>query len=88
LAQAPLPTGKITSDAAEYFHPRDRTVIMGSRLAGQGEESLAAVHHDAELEADLFEELGDEHQLGFAEDRDDQELAELIARRRPTTTPT
>jgi KUP system potassium uptake protein len=28
-----LATAKITSDAAEYFHlPRDRTVIMGSRL--------------------------------------------------------
>ena len=28
-----LATSQITADAAEYFHlPRDRTVIMGSRI--------------------------------------------------------
>jgi KUP system potassium uptake protein len=34
MAQAPVPgTAHITADAAEYFRlPRDRTVIMGSRI--------------------------------------------------------
>jgi CBS domain-containing protein len=62
------------------LHPAELADLVEAAPHGQGEEILAAVHHDPELEADLFEELGDEHQLEFAEDRDDHELAELIAR--------
>jgi KUP system potassium uptake protein len=37
-----LATAKITADAAEYFGlPRDRTVIMGSRLAARGSRLAA-----------------------------------------------
>jgi CBS domain-containing protein len=62
------------------LHPAELADLVEAAPHGQGEEIIAAVHHDPELEADLFEELGDEHQLEFAEDRDDHEIAELIAR--------
>ena len=62
------------------LHPAELADLVEATPHGQGEEIIAAVHHDPELEADLFEELGDEHQLEFAEDRDDHELADLVAR--------
>jgi CBS domain-containing protein len=62
------------------LHPAELADLVEAAPHGQGEEILAAVQHDPELEADLFEELGDEHQLEFAEDRDDHEIADLIAR--------
>jgi CBS domain-containing protein len=62
------------------LHPAELADLVEAAPHGQGEEIIAAVQHDPELEADLFEELGDEHQLEFAEDRSDSELADLIAR--------
>ncbi|MGN6431302.1 MAG: magnesium transporter MgtE N-terminal domain-containing protein [Gaiellaceae bacterium] len=62
------------------LHPAELADLVEAAPHGQGEEIIAAVQHDPELEADLFEELGDEHQLEFAEDRDDLELADLVAR--------
>ncbi|HEY6834984.1 MAG TPA: CBS domain-containing protein [Gaiellaceae bacterium] len=62
------------------LHPAELADLVEAAPHGQGKEILAAVQHDPELEADLFEELGDEHQLEFAGDRDDSQLADLVAR--------
>ena len=62
------------------LHPAELADLVEAAPHGQGEEIIAAVQHDPEREADLFEELGDEHQLEFAEDRDDHEVADLMAR--------
>jgi CBS domain-containing protein len=62
------------------LHPAELADLVESAPHGHGEEIIAAVHHDPELEADVFEQLGDEHQLEFAEDRDDEEIADLLAR--------
>ena len=62
------------------LHAADLADLVEAAPHGHGEEIIAAVRHDPELEADLFEELGDEHQLEFAEDRDDHEVADLMAR--------
>jgi CBS domain-containing protein len=62
------------------LHPAELADLVEASPHGQGEEIIAAVHHDPELEADLFEELGDEHQLEFSEYRDDGEIADLVAR--------
>ena len=62
------------------LHPAELADLVEAAPHGQGEEIIAAVQHDPELEADLFEELGDEHQLEFAEDREDGEIADLMAR--------
>jgi CBS domain-containing protein len=62
------------------LHPAELADLVEAAPHSQGEEIIAAVHQDPELEADVFEELPDEHQLEFAEDRDDHEIADLIAR--------
>ena len=41
---------------------------------------MAAVAADPELEADVFEELEDGHQLEFVEERSDAEIAALLGR--------
>lgn len=61
------------------LHPAELADLVEASPHGQGEEIIAAVQHDPELKADLFEELGDEHALEFAEDRDDSEVADLVA---------
>jgi CBS domain-containing protein len=62
------------------LHPAELADLVEAAPHGQGEEIIAAVKHDPELEADVFEELADGHQLEFAEDRDDSAIADLIAR--------
>ena len=46
----------------------------------EGEEILEAVGQDKELEADVFEELDDEHQLEFLDQRSDREVAAVLSR--------
>ncbi|HWF25779.1 MAG TPA: CBS domain-containing protein, partial [Solirubrobacteraceae bacterium] len=46
----------------------------------EGEEILQAVGQDKELEADVFEELDDEHQVEFLRQRSDEEVAGVLAR--------
>src|ERR1700733_7076545 len=46
----------------------------------EGEEILEAVGQDKELEADVFEELDDEHQVEFLDQRSDREIAAVLSR--------
>jgi CBS domain-containing protein len=46
----------------------------------QGEEIMKAVASDKELEADIFEELDEEHQLEFLRERSDEQVAAVLAR--------
>ena len=62
------------------LHPAELADLVEATPHGQGDEIIAAVKHDPELEADVFEELADHHQLEFTEDRDDSGIADLIAR--------
>ncbi len=77
-----IPTIKlrVPSTKLARLHPAEIADLVEAAPHSQGEEIIAAVHHDPELEADVFEELGDEHQREFLEDRTDTEIAELIAR--------
>jgi Mg/Co/Ni transporter MgtE len=50
----------------------------------EGEEIIQAVgDDDRELEADVFEELDDQHQREFLEDRSDSQVAEILSRMAP-----
>src|SRR5262249_53706560 len=49
----------------------------------EGEEILTVVHGDSALEADVFEELDEEHQLEFLRDRPDGEVAEVLGNMAP-----
>ena len=62
------------------LHAAELADLVEASPRRQGEEIIAAVHHDPELEADVFEELADDQQLEFLEERSDTDIAELIAR--------
>jgi CBS domain-containing protein len=62
------------------LHPAELADLVEAAPHLQGEEIIAAVRHDPGLEADLFEELDDERQLEFAGDRDNDQVADLLAR--------
>jgi len=76
----PTITLRVPHPKLARLHPAELADLVEAAPHGQGEEIIAAVRHNPELEADLFEELGDEHQLEFAEDRDDHQVADLMAR--------
>ncbi len=61
------------------LHPAELADLVEASSREHGEEIIAAVHDDPEREADVFEELQDRHQLEFVEDRDDAEIADLVA---------
>ena len=62
------------------LHPAEVADLVEAASHREGEEILAAVGADVEREADVFEELGPQHQVEFIEDRSDQDAAALLAR--------
>jgi CBS domain-containing protein len=65
------------------LHPALIADLVEAATHEEGEEILEAVGQDKELEADVFEELDDEHQVEFLHDRSDQEAAAVLARMEP-----
>jgi len=62
------------------LHPAELADLVEAASHKEGEEIIAAVASDPELEADVFEELEDQHRLEFAETRSDAQIAELLER--------
>ena len=62
------------------LHPAQLADLVEAASHREGEEIIAAVAENPELEADVFEELEDQHRREFVEDRTDGEIAELLAR--------
>src|ERR1700733_12179434 len=60
------------------LHPAQIADLVEAASHEEGEEILAAVGQDKELEADVFEELDDEHQIEFLRDRSDQQAADVL----------
>jgi CBS domain-containing protein len=66
------------------LHPAQIADLVEAASRHEGEEIIQAVGGgDRELEADVFEELDDQHQREFLEDRPDPEVAEILARMAP-----
>jgi CBS domain-containing protein len=65
------------------LRPADIADIVEEASHEEGREILEAVHDDQELEADVFEELDDEHQVEFLRERSDAEVAALLAEMGP-----
>jgi MgtE intracellular N domain/CBS domain len=66
------------------LHPAQIADLVEAASRHEGEEIIQAVgDDDRELEADVFEELDDQHQREFLEDRPDAEVAEIISRMAP-----
>jgi CBS domain-containing protein/sporulation protein YlmC with PRC-barrel domain len=62
------------------LHPAQIADLVEAASHEEGEEILEAVGEDKELEADVFEELDDEHQVEFLRSRSDAEVAEVLGR--------
>ncbi|HLH64961.1 MAG TPA: CBS domain-containing protein [Solirubrobacteraceae bacterium] len=71
---------RIGSRRLARLHPAQIADLVEAASHDQGEEIIRAVGADHELEADIFEELDDEHQVEFVAERSDQEAATLLAR--------
>ncbi len=62
------------------LHPAQLADLVEAASHSEGEEIIEAVGADPELEADVFEELGSQHQLEFIEEWSDEEVAEMVVR--------
>ncbi len=62
------------------LHPAEIADLVEAASHDQGEEIIKAVGHDRDLEADVFEELDEHHQLEFIRERPDEQVAAVIAR--------
>jgi hypothetical protein len=66
------------------LHPAQIADLVEAASRREGEEIIQAVgDDDRELEADVFEELDDQHQREFLEDRPDAQIAAILARMAP-----
>ncbi|MCL6091503.1 MAG: hypothetical protein M1435_00915, partial [Actinobacteria bacterium] len=61
------------------LHPAVLADLVEAASHEEGEEIIKAVSADRELEADVFEELGPEHQVEFLASRSDDEAAKLLS---------
>jgi CBS domain-containing protein len=62
------------------LHPAEIADLVEAASHDEGEELIEAVSQDRELEADVFEELDEHHQLEFIRERPDSQVAAVIAR--------
>jgi Mg/Co/Ni transporter MgtE len=65
------------------LHPAQIADLVEAASHDEGEEIIKAVGQDRELEADVFEELDDEHQLEFIRERSDSQVAAVLSRMAP-----
>ncbi len=65
------------------LHPAEIADLVEAASHEEGEEIIKAVGQDRELEADVFEELDEHHQLEFIRERPDEQVAAVIARMAP-----
>jgi CBS domain-containing protein len=62
------------------LHPAEIADLVEAASHDEGEELIEAVGQDRELEADVFEELDEHHQLEFIRERPDAQVAAVVAR--------
>ncbi len=66
------------------LHPAQIADLVEAASRREGEEIIQAVgEDDRELEADVYEELDDQHQREFLQNRPDEQVAEILARMAP-----
>jgi CBS domain-containing protein/sporulation protein YlmC with PRC-barrel domain len=80
VGHVPTSRLKLASRRIARLHPAQIADLVEAASHEEGEEILEAVAHDKELEADVFEELDDEHQVEFLRERSDQEVAAVLGR--------
>jgi CBS domain-containing protein len=65
------------------LHPAELADLVEAANRSQGEEIIQAVEADRELEADVFEELDEQHQREFLAERSAEEVAAVVTRMQP-----
>jgi CBS domain-containing protein/sporulation protein YlmC with PRC-barrel domain len=80
LGHVPTSRLKLAARRILRMHPAQIADLVEAASHEEGEEILEAVGQDKELEADVFEELDDEHQVEFLRERSDEEVAAVLAR--------
>ncbi len=80
VGHVPTSRLKLASLRLARLHPAQIADLVEAASHEEGEEILEAVGQDKELEADVFEELNDEHQVEFLRERSDPEAAAVLAR--------
>jgi CBS domain-containing protein len=80
VGHVPTSRLKLAGRRLGRLHPAQIADLVEAASHEEGEEILAAVGQDKELEADVFEELDDEHQVEFLRERSDEEVAGVLAR--------
>jgi Mg/Co/Ni transporter MgtE len=80
VGHVPTSRLKLTSRRIARLHPAQIADLVEAASHEEGEEIMAAVGLDKELEADVFEELDDEHQVEFLRERSDADVAAVLAR--------
>jgi CBS domain-containing protein/sporulation protein YlmC with PRC-barrel domain len=80
VGHVPTSRLKLAARRLARLHPAQIADLVEAASHEEGEEILEAVGQDKELEADVFEELDDEHQVEFLRDRSNEEAAGVLAR--------
>jgi sporulation protein YlmC with PRC-barrel domain len=80
-----VPTAKLLMPLQRLrrLHPAQIADIVEGASHDEGEEIIKAVESDAELTADIFEELDPEHQVEFLRSRSNEEAARVLDRMAP-----
>jgi len=80
VGHVPTSRLKLATRRILRMHPAQIADLVEVASHEEGGEILEAVGQDKELEADVFEELDDEHQVEFLRERSDQEAAAVLGR--------
>jgi hypothetical protein len=80
-----VPTAKLLRPLQRLrrLHPARIADIVEGASHDEGEEIIQALEGDAELTADVFEELDDEHRVEFLKSRKNEEVAKVLDRMAP-----
>jgi CBS domain-containing protein/sporulation protein YlmC with PRC-barrel domain len=80
-----VPTAKLLMPLQRLrrLHPAQIADIVEGVSHEEGEEIIQSVRSDAELTADVFEELDDEHRVEFLRSRSNEEVARVLDRMAP-----
>src|ERR1700744_2503152 len=80
VSHVPSSRLKLAGRRLGRLHPAQIADLVEAASHEEGEEILEAVGQDKELEADVFEELDDEHQVEFLRERSDADVAAVLGR--------
>jgi CBS domain-containing protein len=79
LSHVPTSRLRLRARRLGQLHPSDVADLVEEASPAEADEIIQAVGEDREFEADVFEELDEEHQLDLVARRTDGEVAALLA---------